>query len=150
MIRGGYGRQYGRLNGVDLVLVPLLGTGLIQPVQCFDNLSNHTCGSTGTASANNAFRVGIDGSTAPIPIPSATLVQPDYPGINAIAAGAGESLDPNFRPNVVDSFDFTIQRQLNRKMALRGRLHRAKDHPRVSAHQHQRGPVHDDPRRPAV
>ena len=34
MIRGGYGRTYGRLNGVDLVLVPLLGTGLIQPVQC--------------------------------------------------------------------------------------------------------------------
>jgi len=35
VIRGGYGRIYGRLNGVDLVLVPLLGTGLIQPVQCF-------------------------------------------------------------------------------------------------------------------
>ena len=32
VIRGGYGRIYGRLNGVDLVLVPLLGTGLIQPV----------------------------------------------------------------------------------------------------------------------
>src|SRR6202046_970704 len=117
-IRGGYGRPLGRLNGVDLVLVPLLGTGLIQPVQCFDNLSNGTCGSTGTATASNAFRVGGDGNTAPIPIPSATLVPPDYPGSNAIAAGAGESLDPNFRPNVIDSFDFTIQRQLNRKMAL--------------------------------
>ena len=34
VIRGGYGRTYGRLNGVDLVLVPLLGTGLIQAVQC--------------------------------------------------------------------------------------------------------------------
>src|ERR1700733_10209535 len=40
VIRGGYGRVYGRLNGVDLVLVPLLGTGLIQPVQAFHNLSN--------------------------------------------------------------------------------------------------------------
>jgi hypothetical protein len=123
VIRGGYGRQYGRLNGVDLVLVPLLGTGLIQPVQCFDNLSNGTCGSTGTANAGNAFRIGpasagFDGLTAPIPVPSTTLVQPDYPGINAIAAGEGESLDPNFRPNVVDSFDFTIQRQLNRKITL--------------------------------
>ncbi len=38
VIRGGYGRIYGRLNGVDLVLVPLLGTGLIQPVQCFGPL----------------------------------------------------------------------------------------------------------------
>ena len=123
VIRGGYGRVYGRLNGVDLVLVPLLGTGLIQPVQCFDNLMNGTCGSTGSATAANAFRIGptasgFDGMTAPIPIPSTTLVQPDYPGINAIAAGAGESLDPNFRPNVVDSFDFTIQRQLNRKITL--------------------------------
>ena len=40
VLRGGYGRTYGRLNGVDLVLVPLLGTGLIQPVQCFNALSN--------------------------------------------------------------------------------------------------------------
>ena len=117
VIRGGYGRVYGRLNGVDLVLVPLLGTGLIQPVQCFNNLASGTCGST-APDATTAFRVGVDGMSAPIPQPSATLVQPDYPGINAIAAGAGESLDPNFRPNVVDSFDFTIQRQLSRKLTL--------------------------------
>ena len=118
VIRGGYGRVYGRLNGVDLVLVPLLGTGLIQPVQCFNNLSNQTCGANGTATATTAFRVGIDGNTAPLPTPTTTLVQPDYPGVNAISAGAGEVLDPNFRPNVIDSFDFTIQRQLSRKYTL--------------------------------
>src|SRR4029077_7662218 len=38
VIRGGYSRVYGRLNGVDLVLVPLLGTGLIQAVQCRQNI----------------------------------------------------------------------------------------------------------------
>ena len=27
-------------------------------------------------------------------------------------------MDPNFRPNVVDSFDFTIQRQLSNKITL--------------------------------
>ncbi len=118
VIRGGYGRQYGRLNGVDLVLVPLLGTGLIQPVQCAANLMNGTCGSSGSATAANAFRIGVDSNTAPIPAASQTLVQPFYPGLNGIASGAGESLDPNFRPNVVDSFDFTIQRQLNRRMTL--------------------------------
>jgi hypothetical protein len=32
VIRGGYTRIYGRMNGVTLVLVPLLGTGLLQPV----------------------------------------------------------------------------------------------------------------------
>ena len=34
VIRGGYGRIYGRLNGVGLVLTPLLSPGLIQPVNC--------------------------------------------------------------------------------------------------------------------
>src|SRR4029077_6203643 len=49
---------------------------------------------------------------------SATLPQPTLPGINSVAAGAGEALDPNFRPNVVDSFDLTIQRQLSNKIIL--------------------------------
>src|SRR6266567_4518871 len=43
VIRGGYGILYGRLNGVDLVLVPLLGTGLIQAVQCNSPLTTGGC-----------------------------------------------------------------------------------------------------------
>jgi Carboxypeptidase regulatory-like domain len=119
VLRGGYGRIYGRLNGVDLVLVPLLGTGLIQPVQCFGNLAaGPSCGAAGSADPSSAFRIGVNGLTAPIPAASPTLPQPDFPGYNAIAAGAGEALDPNFRPNVVDSFDLTLQRQVSRKMTL--------------------------------
>jgi hypothetical protein len=125
VIRGGYGRAYGRLNGVDLALVPLLGTGPIQAVQCLANLApvgttGASCGPGGTATPSSAFRVGTqaDGLNAPIPVPSTTLPQPDYPGINAIAAGAGEALDPNFRPTVVDSFDLTLQRQLSKKVTL--------------------------------
>jgi hypothetical protein len=130
VIRGGYSRVYGRLNGVDLVLVPLLGTGLIQAVQCRNNAmpgviapvaSGPQCGvpagSTQLTPAN-AFRIGTDGNNAPIPAASATLPQPTLPGFNAVASGAGEALDPNFRPNVVDSFDFTIQRQLGNKFIL--------------------------------
>src|SRR6266478_5559168 len=116
VIRGGYSRVYGRLNGVDLVLVPLLGTGLIQPVQCRLANMNGTCGSPVTAA--NAFRIGVDGKTAPIPAASPTLPQPDFPGINDVSAAAGEALDPKFRPNVVDSFDLTIQRQLTNKILL--------------------------------
>src|SRR5450755_2657244 len=63
VIRGGYGRTYGRLNGVDLVLVPLLGTGLIQAVQCVGANINGSCG----ANPSSAFRVGVDGLTAPLP-----------------------------------------------------------------------------------
>jgi hypothetical protein len=118
VIRGGYGRVYGRLNGVDLVLVPLLGTGLIQAVQCIGPTIAGACAGSGGANPTNAFRIGTDGNTAPIPAPSATLPQPDYPGVNAIAAGAGEALDPNFRPNVTDTITFTIQRQLSQRITL--------------------------------
>ncbi|MFL6307925.1 MAG: carboxypeptidase regulatory-like domain-containing protein [Candidatus Sulfotelmatobacter sp.] len=122
VIRGGYSRQYGRLNGVDLVLVPLLGTGLIQPVQCIGGATAAGCVgnkvATAATSPTTAFRVGIDGLNAPIPPALPTLPQPLFPGINGIAAGAGEGLDPHFRPNVIDSFDFTIQRQLSRKFTM--------------------------------
>jgi hypothetical protein len=121
VIRGGYSRVYGRLNGVDLVLVPLLGTGLIQPVQCGNNNMDGTCsvpaGSTALTAAN-AFRIGTDGNNAPIPAASPTLPQPTFPGINSVSAAAGEALDTRFRPNVVDSFDLTIQRQLTNKILL--------------------------------
>ena len=122
VIRGGYSRIYGRLNGVDLVLVPLLGTGLIQPVQCVDPQSqitgNGQCAGTGGSTPLNAFRIGTDGPTAPLPAPSATLPQPDFPGFNAIAAATGEALDRNFRPDESDQFDLTIQRQINSKTMI--------------------------------
>jgi hypothetical protein len=117
VVRGGYSRVYGRLNGVDLVLVPLLGTGLIQPVQCRQAFMSGACGPTSPTVAN-AFRVGTDGNIAPLPQPSPTLPQPTFPGINNTSAAAGEALDPHFRPNVVDSFDLTIQRQLSNKILL--------------------------------
>ncbi len=53
VIRGGYARAYGRTNGVDQVLVPLLGVGLEQPVACNSNLAsagspgNWACGGSG-------------------------------------------------------------------------------------------------------
>ncbi len=55
---------------------------------------------------------------APIPAASQTLPQPDIPGVNDIAAGAGEGLDPNFRPSVSQQYDFTVQRQINSKMSV--------------------------------
>ena len=120
VVRGGYSILYGRLNGVDLVLVPLLGTGLIQAVQC--NSPTRT-GGCGGATPNTAFRIGpasagFDGLVAPLPAASPTLPQPDFPGINAIAAGAGEGLDPNFRPSMSHQFDLTLQRQISSKVIL--------------------------------
>jgi hypothetical protein len=123
VLRGGYSILYGRLNGVDLVLVPLLGTGLIQAVQCVSPLANGGCAGNGGSTPNSAWRIGptaggFNGLVAPIPAASPTLPQPDYPGYNAIAAGAGEGIDPNFRPSMNQQYDFTVQRQINSKMSI--------------------------------
>jgi hypothetical protein len=117
VIRGGYGRVYGRLNGVGLVLTPLLGPGLIQAVQCRTANMNGTCASSNPTDST-AFRIGVDGNTAPLAAATQTLPQPLYPGYNGAATASSATLDPNFRPNVADSFNLTIQRQLNRKMLI--------------------------------
>ncbi|MGC1223929.1 MAG: carboxypeptidase-like regulatory domain-containing protein [Candidatus Sulfotelmatobacter sp.] len=118
VVRVGYGRIFGRLNGVDLVLVPLLGPGLLQPTQCVTGLSSGNCGAPGSNNASTAFRIGVDGLTAPLQQPSTTLPQPYYPGVNGISSATASVLDPNFRPNEVDSVNLTIQRQLSRKVIL--------------------------------
>jgi len=131
VVRGGYGRAYGRTNGVVQVLVPLLGLGLEQPVACNSNLvaaSAWSCGAShaGTygASAAEGFRVGSAVSTTGGPgVPlvenvSTTLPQPVYPGFNNTFSSDPEALDPNFRANAIDSFDFTIQRQFTRRVTL--------------------------------
>lgn len=117
VIRGGYGRIYGRLNGVDLVLVPLLGVGLIQPVSCTKALATGACGPA-TPTASTAFRIGVDGDSAPLALPSPTLPKIIQPGFNVAGGSASEALDPNFRPNDIDSFNLTIQRQLSHNSKL--------------------------------
>src|SRR5580698_5248147 len=118
VLRAGYGRIFGRLNGVNLVLVPLLGPGLLQPTQCLTGLNTGSCGAPGSNNASTAFRIGVDGLTAPLQPASATLPQPYYPGVNGISSATASVLDPNFRPNEVDSVNLTIQRQLSRKVIL--------------------------------
>jgi len=116
VIRGGYGRVESRLNGVDLVLIPLLGVGLGQPVSCLGATSTGQCLGNGGATPATAFRIGTDGLTAPLPPVSQTLAQPFIPGFNGnAAAGSGSILDPNFRPARTDNFTLSIQREINSK-----------------------------------
>jgi hypothetical protein len=127
VVRGGYGRIYGRVNGVNLVLTPLLSPGLIQPVICTGVL-NYTntpgdgmpsCNGAVTPNVNTAFRIGTDGTTAPLPAATKTLPQPYFPGIGGNTIGSTASpLDPNLKPNSVDSFDLTVQHQFTSKISM--------------------------------
>ena len=119
VIRGGYGRIFGRLNGVDLVLVPLLGPGLLQGVACINPLSNKTCAGSGVADPKTAFRIGTDGGSAPLATASQTLSQPFYPGVNGNPQTVDpDALDPNFRPDRTDNFTLSIQREIGPRLHL--------------------------------
>jgi len=122
VIRAGYGRTWGRINGVNQVLVPLLGPGLLQPVTCQFTRSNGTCDTSNSLA--NVFRIGPtgsgwDGLEAPLQSPSTTLPQPFFPGVGGQAvAGDSTVLDPDYKPEQVDTVNFTIQRQLNRRISI--------------------------------
>jgi hypothetical protein len=117
VIRGGYGQIYSRLNGVGLVLIPLLGVGLGQPVSCVGASMTGQCLGTGGVTPANAFRIGTDGNVAPIPTPTATLPQPSFPGTNGSpAAGAASVLDPSFKPATTYNFNVSIQREIRPKL----------------------------------
>ncbi len=117
VIRAGYGQIYSRLNGVGLVLLPLLGVGLGQPVACVGASITGQCLGTGGVTPATAFRIGTDGLVAPIPPPSQTLPQPYFPGTNGTpAAGAVSVLDPSFRPAATYNFNFSIQREIAGKV----------------------------------
>ena len=151
VIRGGYGRIWGRVNGVAQVLSPLLGPGLIQAVSCTGASSTGQCLGAGNVDPTNAFRIGADGLTAPLPVPSQTLAQPYYPGVNgATSVGDVSALDPAFKPERTDNFNFTVQRQLNRQMTVEvgyaGRIIREPGH----GNQSGRGSLYDDAGQPAV
>ena len=126
VFRAGYGRLYGRINGVNQVLVPLLGPGILQAVSCglavrqstncgFDSGGNRVT----TVTPNNVFRIGTDGLEAPLPIASPTLPQPFLPGIGGnVRTGDASMLDPDYRPEITDNFNFTIQHEFSPKFSI--------------------------------
>ena len=119
VLRGGYGRIYGRLNGIALTFTPLLGPGLLQSVSCRGPSMTLQCLDSNNVDPSNAFRIGTDGLVAPLPTVSQTLPQPVYPGLAGTAAtGDAAVLDPHYRPSRTDNFTITLQRQFSSKVTV--------------------------------
>jgi hypothetical protein len=127
VIRGGYGRIYGRINGDVQVLNPLLSPGLILATQCKyaqnTKLGSGTCTQT-NFNESTAYRFGSDANSdgvAPALTNAAlpnTLTQPYHPGFDGPGVSIASPVDPTMRPNDVDTFNLSIQRQVNRKMLV--------------------------------
>jgi hypothetical protein len=121
VIRGGYARLFDRNNGVDLVLVPLLGYGFGQTIRCngagvIGGAAN--CFGGAATNPSNAFRVGVDGNTGPFPTVQQTLPIPAEPGINSPAGSNISFLDNNWRPGVNNGVSISIQRELPDNMLV--------------------------------
>ncbi|HVB39751.1 MAG TPA: carboxypeptidase regulatory-like domain-containing protein [Terriglobales bacterium] len=118
VLRAGWGRIYDRSNGTTLVISPLNGVGFAQAATCYGvnspSVTNApaACNGVATQTAATAFRLGVDGNTAPLPALPATLSTPILPGVNSAAVGNGGSISPDFRPAQVDEFTVSLQRQL--------------------------------------
>jgi len=119
VLRGGYGRIWGRINGVNQVLVPLLAPGLLQAVGCNGPRMDGTCQGTNNVDPTNVFRIGTDGLVAPLPAISQNLAQPYVAGVGGLApANDATVLDPHYKPERTDNFSFTLQRQVSDKSTL--------------------------------
>ena len=118
VFRGGYARLYDRLNGVQKVIDPLQGLGFSQTLQCLaPSIAGQCLGASGT-DPSTAMRIGIDGSTVPIPAFPATAPIPlvpgvtGFPGANQPLASTTYEIDPHYRPGPNNSWNFTIQREM--------------------------------------
>ena len=124
VIRVGYGRIYGRINGDIQVLNPILSPGLVLATQCRyaqnSTLGTGACTNNGAAfNDSTAFRFGVDGTTAPLAAAPTNLKTPVYhPGFDGPGVAIASPVDPTYRPNDVDTINFSVQRQINRKMLI--------------------------------
>jgi hypothetical protein len=114
VFRGGYARIFGRINGINIVQVPLQGTGIGQAVACIGASIGGQCLGASGVDPTTAFRIGTDGMSAPLPGVDQVLEQPYFPGIRGNAP-LGETwiMDSKLIPPRTDQFTFSIQRQVS-------------------------------------
>jgi hypothetical protein len=118
VIRGGYSILWNRTNGVAEALIPLLGDGLASAQLCngptFNGTTTATCSGAKTTELTG-FRLGVDGSTAPIP----GVTNAPIPLIPPAPFGAHSNvLDPALKTPYSHNVTLDIQRAFAHNMLL--------------------------------
>ena len=122
VIRGGFGEFFDRLNGVQKVGNEFQSFGFQQTLTCIGPSRSGQClGSLGSDPLT-AFRIGVDGSTVPIPALSSTanfpLIPGTVPGANQPIANTTYQIAPNYTPGRNEQWDLSIQREMPGKSLL--------------------------------
>lgn len=122
VVRGGYALVYDRINGVGIVMIPILGVGYGTVSSCRGPIIGGTCTGANT-DPTNAFRIGVDGNSVPLPAPSAAVVPiipGTAPGANAGFETLSFQIDVNRKVGYSHSFDLTLQRELPKGFLIEG------------------------------
>ncbi|MFN0112013.1 MAG: carboxypeptidase regulatory-like domain-containing protein [Blastocatellia bacterium] len=120
VLRGGYSLAYDRVNGVGIVMIPILGIGYGQLGSCRGPVrqANGTVNCTAAVTdPTNAFRIGVDGNGVPV-LPSAAPTLPLVPGKKDPFELLSFQIDARRKVGRNHSADFTIQRELPGKMIV--------------------------------
>ncbi len=117
VLRGGYALNFDRINGVGIVMVPILGVGFGQTLTCRAPSITGACLGSGGTDPATAFRIGVDGSSIPLPA-LGRVTPPIIPAVNSPFELLSFQIDPKREVGYSNSFDFTIQRELPGNMLL--------------------------------
>jgi hypothetical protein len=116
VIRGGYAMVYERIDDIDQVSLALTTGGLLDIDACGGpvlSAGSVVCTNSAT-NPSNAFRIGVDGASVPVPAPTAEPIPYVPSGTAAQPFGLFmmSGWDPYLKPGHDHSVDFTIQREL--------------------------------------
>jgi hypothetical protein len=109
VLRGGYALSYDRINGPTIVTTPLLGYA--QTLTCPGPSVNGQCLGGGGTNPSTAFRIGVDGSTVPLPAIGPTVL-PIIPTVNSSFELLSFEVDPKRQIGSSHGWDFTVQREM--------------------------------------
>ena len=122
VVRGGYSIVYERFDDINEVSLVLTTGGLLDVDACGGPVlsgGSPVC-TNGRTNPSNAFRIGVDGNSVPVPAPFAAPIPyvPNGSSTQPFGLFMMSGLDPYTVPGHDHSIDFTVQRELPWKMIL--------------------------------